>query len=83
VPKVERRGGDVIVSMDYLKSAPAKGRAQGLALSLDGGRVVVLGEAAMISAQLDEKGRPSGMNHPGVDNRKLTLNIMHWLSRVM
>jgi len=82
-PKVERRGGDVIVSMDYRDPVSAKGRAQGLALSIGNGRVVVLGEAAMISAQLDGKGRPAGMNFPGIDNRKLTLNIMHWLSRLM
>jgi hypothetical protein len=24
-----------------------------------------------------------GMNHPGIDNRQLTLNIVHWLSGLL
>jgi len=67
----EREGGD-------LKPEPA-GTAQGLALSVGKGRVVVLGEAAMITAQVNER-EPFGMNTPGNDNRQLALNIMHWLS---
>ncbi|HEX8459430.1 MAG TPA: hypothetical protein VF656_19210 [Pyrinomonadaceae bacterium] len=62
----------------------AAGRAQGLALAFGKGRVVVLGEAGMLSAQLagaDKK--PFGMNRPGIDNRQLALNIMHWLSRLL
>jgi hypothetical protein len=62
-------------------SVPAAGRAQGIAFKFGKGRVVVLGEAGMLSAQLagSEK-RPMGMNVPGNDNRQLALNIMHWLS---
>jgi hypothetical protein len=63
---------------DDLKSQPA-GKAQGLALECGKGRVVVLGEAAMLTAQVAE-GQPFGMNIPGNDNRQLALNIMHWLS---
>jgi hypothetical protein len=64
------------------KQTSAAGRSQGLALELGKGRVVVLGEAAMLSAQLAGPGRrPMGMNAPGIDNRQLALNIMHWLSR--
>ncbi|MDR3639446.1 MAG: DUF4350 domain-containing protein, partial [Isosphaeraceae bacterium] len=60
---------------------PAAGRAQGLALTFGKGRVVVLGEAGMLSAQLNgPQQRPMGMNLPGSDNRQLALNIMHWLS---
>jgi len=62
----------------------AAGRAQGIALKVGKGRVVVLGEAAMLSAQVagPEK-RPVGLNHPGIDNRQLALNIMHWLSGLL
>lgn len=63
----------------------AAGRAQGVAFTFGRGRVVVLGEAAMLSAQVAL--RPAGgaafrmgMNRPGIDNRQLALNIMHWLS---
>lgn len=62
----------------------AAGRAQGLVVKLGKGRVVVLGEAAMLSAQLAGPNRmPFGMNRPGIDNRQLALNIMHWLSGLL
>lgn len=60
--------------------------AQGLAFEHGQGRVVVLGEAGMLSAQLirfpPEDGRPDrrfGMNAvPG--NARFGLNILHWLT---
>jgi hypothetical protein len=62
----------------------AAGRAQGIAMSFGKGRVVVLGEAAMLSAQLGGANRmPFGMNRPGIDNRQLALNIVHWLSGLL
>jgi hypothetical protein len=57
----------------------AAGRCQGLTLTHGKGRVVVLGEAGCLSAQFGPRG-PFGMNDPGNDNRRLALNIMHWLS---
>jgi hypothetical protein len=65
-------------------SVSAAGRAQGIAFKFGKGRVVVLGEAAMMSAQLagPEK-RRMGMNMPGSDNRQLALNILHWLSGLL
>ena len=70
---------------DGKKSVPAAGRSQGLALSLGKGRVVVMGEAAMLTSQLagPDKVKFGGLNQPGIDNRQLTLNIMHWLSKVL
>ena len=63
----------------------AQGFAQGLALKLGGGRVVVLGEADMISALIGEppNREPIGMNYPGIDNKQLALNMMHWLSGLL
>ncbi|MFN2481081.1 MAG: DUF4350 domain-containing protein [Pyrinomonadaceae bacterium] len=62
----------------------AEGRAQGLALKFGKGRVVVMGEAAMLSAQLAGPNKmPFGMNRPGIDNRQLALNLMHWLSKLI
>jgi hypothetical protein len=57
----------------------AAGRCQGLAMTHGKGRVVVLGEAGALSAQIGPGG-PFGMNDPGNDNRQLALNVMHWLS---
>jgi hypothetical protein len=73
-------------AVDEVASAgkSAAGRAQGLAFRLGKGRVVVLGDAAMISAQLSGSDkRAVGMNIPDIDNRQLTLNIMHWLSGLL
>jgi hypothetical protein len=62
----------------------AAGRAQGIAFKFGKGRVVVLGEAAMLSAQITgQEKRPMGMNYPGIDNKQLALNIMHWLSGLL
>jgi S1-C subfamily serine protease len=65
------------------RTGSALGRAQGLAFTLGRGRVVVLGEAAMLSAQIAGRmGAPMGMNVPGTDNRQFALNAMHWLAGV-
>lgn len=63
--------------------------AQGLALEYGRGRVVVLGEAGMLSAQLiryppesSQVDRRFGMNAaPG--NARFGLNIMHWLTGLL
>ena len=79
-PRVERAGGNVRVTMEYGDPVSATGRAQGVALEFGKGRVVVLGEAAMMTAQIAD-GHRFGMNVPGNDDRQLALNILHWLSR--
>lgn len=61
----------------------AAGRAQALAFRFGRGRVVVLGEAAMLSAQRLSTGLAFGMNRPGIDNRQFALNLMHWLSGLL
>ena len=65
----------------------AAGRCMGLALRHGRGRVVIMGEAGMLGAQLVVEDGPTGktthpwgMNWPGVDNRQLALNISHWLT---
>jgi hypothetical protein len=65
------------------RQVSAAGRAQGVALTFSKGRVVVLGEAAMLTAQVALRGFRFGMNLPGIDNRQLALNIMHWLSGLL
>ena len=79
---VERDGGDTRVIVMPGTSTPAVGRAQGVAVEYGRGRIVVLGEAAMLSAQR-QNDRSFGMQVPGIDNRQLALNIMHWLSRLI
>ncbi len=65
----------------------AAGRAQGVALEVGRGRVVVLGEAAFLSAQVVVlPGRPMirmGMNVPGTDDPQFALNMLHWLTRLL
>jgi hypothetical protein len=62
----------------------AAGRAQGIVLKFGKGRAIFLAEAAMLSAQLIGPQRmPFGMNRSGIDNRQLTLNLMHWLTHLL
>jgi hypothetical protein len=66
------------------KRRSAAGRSQGLALTLGKGRVVVLGEAAMMTAQLAGSERtPMGMNAKGSDDRQFALNVVRWLGRAL
>lgn len=62
----------------------AAGRAQALAFKVGKGRIVVQGEAAMLSAQIagQEKFK-MGMNVEGFDNKQYALNLMHWLSGLL
>lgn len=71
---------------------PLSGWSQGIALEFGRGRVVVLGEAGMLSAQIngiskedEQKGKKPikfGMSRPGIDNKQFALNTLHWLSRL-
>jgi hypothetical protein len=68
----------------------AGGRAQGVAMTLGKGRVVVLGEAGMFTAQAvtfppgqESRNFKFGMNVPGTDDQQFALNVMHWLSRII
>ena len=75
-------------SFNSRKTTPAAGRAQAVAFPFGKGRVVVLGEAAVLTAQvLWIEGQPPqshmGMNVAGFDNRQFTLNIMHWLAGIL
>jgi len=66
------------------KPVSAAGRVQGIAMNFGKGRAIFLGEAAMLSAQLaGPQQRKMGMNYPGIDNRQLALNIVHWLSGLL
>ena len=65
-------------------SVSAAGRTQALALKFGKGRVVVQGEAAMLSAQIAGPNKNKmGMNVPGNDNKQYALNVMHWLSGLL
>lgn len=62
----------------------AAGRAQAVAFKFGKGRVVVHGEAAMLSAQIAGPDKfKMGMNVPGTDNKQYALNLMHWLSGIL
>ena len=65
------------------KTVSARGKAQAIALQFGKGRVVVVGEAAMLTAQVTPQGLRFGMNVRVFDNRQLALNIMHWLSGLL
>lgn len=64
--------------------------AQGLAFNHGRGRVVVLGEAGMLTAQVvrfpEGSGRPDfrfGLQTEGHDDQQFALNILHWLTGLL
>lgn len=64
--------------------------AQGLAFEHGAGRVVVLGEAGMLTAQRvdfpdgdEREDIVFGLHTPGHDDQQFALNILHWLSRLI
>jgi hypothetical protein len=63
------------------------GRAQAIAFNFGRGRVVVMGEAAMFTAQvLKRPGKPDdhfGMAVRAFDDRQFALNTLHWLTRLL
>ncbi len=65
----------------------AAGRAQAVAIEFGKGRIVVLGEAGMLTAQVIRflffKIKKFGFSRPGNDNCQFALNIMHWLTRLI
>ncbi len=64
---------------------PVGGWLQGGAVRVGQGRAVVLGEAAMCTAQLAGPQRvPMGMNNPAApQNAQFCLNVVHWLSGLL
>jgi hypothetical protein len=82
---VEKASGKSAISTDHARAVG--GRAQGVAMKFGRGRVVILGEAAMFSAQVirsTQEGQPReikmGMNVPGSDDKQFALNVLRWLS---
>jgi len=79
-------------AVEYIHATPGQeggelvpieaGNAQALALTVGQGRVVILGEAAMLTSQVYE-GKPFGMNSEGNDNKQFALNVLHWLSLIL
>ena len=71
------------------RSTSAAGKAQGLAMRVGKGRIVVLGEAALLSAQIirytdrEPRDMKIGMNTAGNDDRQFALNVFHWLSGLL
>jgi hypothetical protein len=65
------------------KRKSAEGRAQGLAMTVGKGRVVVLAEAAMMTAQVAGGTFKMGMNAPGNDDRQFAINVVRWLGRAL
>jgi len=77
--KIIKDGDDTRVEVTYDNPQSAKGRSQGVALKLGKGKIVCLGEAAMLTAQKNRDNNKVGMNY-NPSNKKLALNIMHWLT---
>ncbi len=87
LPETLVLGGPATSGAEAPQLASAAGRAQGVALSSGRGRVVILGEAGFLTAQVvaipGMPVRKMGMNVDGTDDQQFALNVMHWLSRLL
>ena len=75
-----------------LKKWPASGQAMAIAFAVGRGRVVISGEAGMMTAQVFQEKEKDGSEKimgkmgwdvPGNDDRQYVLNVLHWLSGVL
>ena len=77
------RAGEPAADVLDMLSTPALA-AQGVAFRHGDGRVVVLGEAGMLTAQMisspGREPRRFGLQTDGHDDQQFALNILHWLS---
>ena len=62
----------------FADPVPAFGNCQGLAMKVGKGKVIILGEASMLTAQTFE-GEKFGINAGDNDNKQFALNIVRWL----
>jgi hypothetical protein len=73
-------------SKDGSGGRPAAGNSQAVAVEYGAGRIVVMGEAGMLTAQVVKtffKKERFGFSRPGNDNRQFLLNVMHWLTGLL
>ncbi len=86
LPPSAQAAGDDLEAMHRL-ALPAAGRAVGVALVAGQGRVVVIGEPGMLTAEIvtepDREPQRIGMNVAGTDNVQFVLNIVHWLAGLL
>ncbi len=84
-PALEMLPGHAQGDSIFVKTTTAVGSMQGVARRFGEGRVVVLGDADVLTSQLlPDRETPVGLDYPsGYDNRQLALNIMHWLSGLL
>ena len=75
-PKFTEQGFTTKIKTTGISSAA--GFSQAIAFQSGEGRVIVTGEAAMLTAQVSGN-QKFGMNYPGVDNKQLVLNMVRWL----
>lgn len=76
--RIRQWTGQVFTRTTFGDPQSVAGMAQMVAFEHGRGRVVVSGEAAMLTAQTEGDHR-FGMNAPGSDDRQLVLNVVHWL----
>jgi hypothetical protein len=88
--EAEARRGALPAGTAGTRSVSVAGRAQGLVMRFGAGRVIVLGEGGLLSAQVvtvpegtATRTFKMGMNVPGTDDRQFALNMLHWLSGLL
>lgn len=73
-------GRDRRTVVDYRESQPGSGRALAVALLHGRGRVVIVGDSAMLTAQFDRKtSKRFGLTTPGADNELFAAHLLRWV----
>lgn len=78
--KTEKKGDDLLTSVVYGIPHSAAGYVQAICKEYGQGKIVVLTDAAMVTAQIDRAGGKFGMNIPHTDNKQFVLNMIRWLA---
>jgi uncharacterized membrane protein len=82
-PAIEELPARLRADTMEIRRVPIAGRAAAVALPWGSGRVVILGDAELLTSQrFDWHDGPVGLDAPpGHDNRRFALNLFRWLSR--
>jgi hypothetical protein len=74
---------EFIESTGTFQITPSRGRSQAAALHVGTGRVVLLGQAAMVRSDpaVEQAELSGGIGNPHLGNRQFVMNVIDWLAR--
>lgn len=77
---VKKTGGNIIISVEYADCYSAKGYSQGICKLYEKGKIIILAQSALLTAQFHKNGNKYGRNSANEDNKQFVLNTIRWLA---